>query len=309
MLLIDGVKYKEWTDLKETEDLEPMVIEHAQDIFGEQSKYFNIKRRLEAALGKETIPDGFVIVLGGPPQWHIIEVELSGHDLYQHVVPQVTKFVNAIGNVNNQIKIADAMDEALDKDESFKLRIQKITKSSQTYRFLLGLISKHPTLTVIVEKEKEGMRDVLERLPCSSLEIVEFRTFLKEGDKKVHAHLFKPLYKSEPSSKPLDETDGSEIDVGIIEKTLVPSSIKYYYISVPAAYKKLFPNIKTTLNLETDIGEIETNAGLCRSGSNCALEIRKNMFKWYNGNPKVKAGDTAAFTVIQPLRKYHLEIL
>jgi hypothetical protein len=38
MLLIDGVRYQEWTDLRETEDLEPMIQKHAKYIFGEKAE-------------------------------------------------------------------------------------------------------------------------------------------------------------------------------------------------------------------------------------------------------------------------------
>jgi len=43
MLLIDGVKYELWTPPSEDE-LEQIIIEHAKDIFGENSIYLDKKQ-------------------------------------------------------------------------------------------------------------------------------------------------------------------------------------------------------------------------------------------------------------------------
>ena len=92
MLLIDGVKYEEWVPPSEDE-FEQVVKEHAKDIFGEQSVYFDRKQKLKSLSGVGSIPDGYVITLGDSPQWHIVEVELSSHPLHDHIVSQVGRFI------------------------------------------------------------------------------------------------------------------------------------------------------------------------------------------------------------------------
>ena len=81
MLLIDGVKYGEWTPATEAE-FEHIVKEHARDIFGEQSIYLDLKHKLKSESGIGSIPDGYVVVFGDEPHWHIVEVELASHPLY-----------------------------------------------------------------------------------------------------------------------------------------------------------------------------------------------------------------------------------
>jgi hypothetical protein len=46
MLLIDGVKYEEWTPATEDE-FERIVIEHAKDIFGEEFHISRYKTKIE----------------------------------------------------------------------------------------------------------------------------------------------------------------------------------------------------------------------------------------------------------------------
>jgi hypothetical protein len=93
MLLIDGVTFSEWTDLKEDE-LEAIVVEHARDLFGEQTEYFNVKKQVEACFDRNRIPDGYVIDFKNL-QWHIVEVGLSAHSVDQHIREQVNDFIFA----------------------------------------------------------------------------------------------------------------------------------------------------------------------------------------------------------------------
>lgn len=87
------------------------------------------------------------------------------------------------------------------------------------------------------------------------------------------------------------------------------SFIKTTIIGIKKAYRPLFPEFKKPFTLVTDIGEIETNAGICKSGKSCALEIREGMSKWYRAHPELKVGDTFLITVIKPMERYCLEIL
>jgi len=57
MLLIDDVKYDLWKPRIEDE-LEKMVKEHAQDIFGEHTVFFDLKKKLKTEAGIGSIPDG-----------------------------------------------------------------------------------------------------------------------------------------------------------------------------------------------------------------------------------------------------------
>jgi hypothetical protein len=69
MLLIEGVRHEEWTPATEDE-FERIVIEHAKDIFGEESIYLDIRQKLKSRSGIGSIPDGYVIAFGEQPHWH-----------------------------------------------------------------------------------------------------------------------------------------------------------------------------------------------------------------------------------------------
>jgi len=197
MLLIDGVNYHEWTPRSEDE-FEQTVKEHARDVFGEQSIYLDMKQKLKSKSGIGSIPDGYVIVFGEEPHWHIVEVELSSHQLYEHIVPQVSRFINGIKNPSTQRDIVDALYQEIDSDEFRRLRLKKAIGPTETHKFLSDLVSRAPVVTIIIEKRTEQLDEALSMLayPPQNKKVVEFQTFTRQGvGLSVHAHLFEPLYK------------------------------------------------------------------------------------------------------------------
>jgi hypothetical protein len=214
MLLIDGVKYEEWTPTNEDE-FEQVVKEHTRDIFSEQSIYLDRKQKLKSLSGIGSIPDGYVIAFGTLPNWHIVEVELSSHPLHDHIVSQVGRFISGMNNPNLQRGIVNAIDEEIARDDFLKLKLRKAIEPSEIYRFLSDLISKQPILTIIIDKDTEELREALNTLRYPQIKVVEFQTFTREGvGLSVHAHLFEPLYAS---PKPLI-VDSVTINEGQKEK-------------------------------------------------------------------------------------------
>ncbi len=204
MLLIDGVKYAEWVP-KNEEELELMVNEHAPEIFGENSMYFDRKLKLQSLSGIGSIPDGYAIVLGDKYEWHIVEVELSSHPLYNHVVPQISRFIAAMNNLSTQKTITEAIYHAIIADGPLYMRMDKVVQTGEFYKFVADLVSNTPVITIVIEKDTPELQEALSSLGHSKRNIVEFKTYTREGvGLAVHAHIFEPLTKGQ---KPVAEVE------------------------------------------------------------------------------------------------------
>jgi len=62
MLIVDGIKYKLWTPEYEEKEFHPMIVKHSKAIFGENSLYLPIEKRLVSKTGRGVMPDGFAII-------------------------------------------------------------------------------------------------------------------------------------------------------------------------------------------------------------------------------------------------------
>jgi len=192
MLLVDGVRYEEWSPTNEDE-FEQVVTEHAKDIFGEQSIYLDIKHKLKSRAGIGSIPDGYALILTDEPCWYIVEVELSSHDVYEHIVPQMSRFTTGIKNPAAQKEIVDSLHEEISKNEDLRTKIKSRIGLVEIHEFLSNLIFQPPKLAIVIDEETEELREAVEGLKLKA-EVVEFITFVtKDITVSKRVYLFEPL--------------------------------------------------------------------------------------------------------------------
>jgi hypothetical protein len=307
MLLIDGVKYQEWIPPSE-DDFEQVVGKHAEDIFGKDARYFDLKHKLASKSGTGSIPDGYVITLGDKPTVQIIEFELESHSL-QHIVSQMINIINGIENSTTQQKICNAIEDGINEDELFYTKIMKAIKPIAIHRFLSDNFSNTlPTINIIIDQSWEALKEAVNKINPQP-RIVEFKTYTRESvGLPVHAHLFEPVYKTAkvlpPTLAPVSIQDNR------IEIVLSGSYLKNYYIRIPEKNKGFFPGSSIPLELTTDKGLTRTE--VYTRGSNSKIigrYLRKGLSGWFKSHQELKAGDKVSITVIEPMKKYSLEIV
>ncbi|MDP2672544.1 MAG: hypothetical protein Q8O84_01910, partial [Nanoarchaeota archaeon] len=93
-------------------ELEKRIVERSSEIFGKNTHYFNIKKKIKSKSGFGTIPDGYVIDFD-KKKLYIVEVELIKHDLQKHILPQITSFILALRNEETCEKLVEIFYEEL----------------------------------------------------------------------------------------------------------------------------------------------------------------------------------------------------
>jgi hypothetical protein len=196
MLIIDGARYRLWTPKDEEREFHPMVREHFREIFGKQSMYLDIKHKLSSKSGIASIPDAYVIVYSEPYAWYIVEIELASHPVYTHIVPQVSKFVDAIERLETQRDLLKTLYNEIPESEYREM--EKKTGALEPYQFLSELIYTPPRIALIIDEitpEVEQASKSLKKL--ANADVVQFKTYVKEDDPRSHAHLFEPIRSAE----------------------------------------------------------------------------------------------------------------
>jgi hypothetical protein len=193
MLTIDGVKYNLWTPKDEENEFHPLVRKNYKQIFGEGSLYFDLKQRLSSKSGLIGIPDAYVITLTKPYSWYIVENELSTHDVYEHIVGQVSKFMSLIDEPGVQNELARAICREIDQDEELHAYIKKRV-GAEIFRFLSDLFLTQPKIALVIDSITPKLDKALNTLnKLANTEVVEFKTYVREGAENVRAHVFEPL--------------------------------------------------------------------------------------------------------------------
>lgn len=211
MLIVDGVRYKPWTPTDEEKEFHPLVKSQAKEIFGKDTVYFDLKAKLRTASGIGSIPDAYVIDLAEPYSWYVVENELSTHPAYDHIVPQLSKFLKGIENRETLNQLFELFYEEMSKDSSLRSRILAKTKTDEIYPFLSRLLSKPPKVVIVIDEKRPELEEAFDNFKITP-HIVEFKTFVLKDSPQVYAHLFQPINSEDEviSSECQNRTQNSE---------------------------------------------------------------------------------------------------
>jgi predicted transport protein len=191
-VLIDGVTYRLVKPDNEA-SLEKAIQANSKHIFGENSFYFDVKKIIRSKAGVASIPDGYAILFDPKPRWCIVEVELSSHPIYDHMIPQLSKFNRGIEDTQTRKNIVDLLYDVFSKDDILKAQLKKKIKTGEIYKFILDLLSEDPLIIVAIDEKTEELQEALTDLR-GEVRVLEFKTFRREGvSEELNAYVFEPI--------------------------------------------------------------------------------------------------------------------
>lgn len=216
--LLQSNKTFNYYDYLTEKEFEQVIIENSKQIFGSQSVYIDIKKRIGDSI--ITIPDGYLIDFSfeGDPRLYIIENELASHDPYKHIGSQILKF--AISYKASGRKIKAFLLEHLMAEKSMIDLVEKGLKHAG-YRnidaFLESIIFEKPVAAIIIiDRTTEELENVLSQLTMDT-DILEFQTFVNDNEK---IHKYNPF---NAEIRDIAETSGSNLKADDLNTIVVPA--------------------------------------------------------------------------------------
>ena len=178
-IVLDGVRYLRHDYVNEAE-LEDRFWSHAKHIFGPDVVILP-RAKIRTSGDVAAIPDGFVVDVKNRV-WFIVEVELARHDLFNHIVPQVSKFASAARNSATRSWLTDLFYRAL-KDEPPVASRARDGSSIDLHKLASDLVETKPVLVIAIDERTQVLADVVRELP-SEPRVVEFVTFDRDGTRE-----------------------------------------------------------------------------------------------------------------------------
>lgn len=188
IVIKDNIKYLPH-HYKSEGELETFVKNYIEVIFGDDSIFFE-RSKIETKAGIGSIPDGFVLSLTGD-KWYIFEVELANHPLYNHIVPQLTKFYGAIKNYTTKRKLVDVFYDEIKTNIQLECKFSSFGIKKELYKVLTDIINKSPEIVIIIDAKTKELEEICETLPFS-VKVLVFETYYREKS-NVPIHLFDTL--------------------------------------------------------------------------------------------------------------------
>jgi len=204
LLIVDGVEYLEHK-LESEQELELHIQQHAMRIFEEQTIYLPVKTKLKTPSGIGSIPDAYALKLN-PPNWSIIEVELSNHPIFKHIVPQLSKFTQGLKEPQSRRHLVDTFYDAIKSDPFIETMVKQQIGSGEIHRNLTNLIDQQPSLIVIIDKKTGELEEACDIIQLQDKKVIEFKIYKRRDSGLKTAFLFDTIkihkLKSPSTPKP-----------------------------------------------------------------------------------------------------------
>ena len=174
ILIVDGTEYQLYKPKDETNDFHSMIQDNYKKIFGKKTLYFDIRKKLKSKSKIGSIPDAYVIDFKRN-RWYVIEEELSSHPVYEHIVNQLTRFLNGIKNYKSRNELREAIYKEIDEDEVLRNIVKNNINSRDIHHALTKLINNQPEIIVIIEEKTIEVEEATETINPQPI-LIELKT-------------------------------------------------------------------------------------------------------------------------------------
>lgn len=157
-------------------ELENIVTQYTKDIFGKNSVYIDLKRKITSTKGISGIPDGFVLDFERNKLF-IVEVELSSHDIIRHISNQLIRFKVAMNNPD--------LKETLAQD--FHKKILENNLRRITLADVQNLIEKNFGIAILIDSISEQLVEIVNVLSQDGTDVlaVPFEMYTDQHDNRI----------------------------------------------------------------------------------------------------------------------------
>ena len=183
-LLINNEKFQEYAFENEP-DFEKAVIENSKFLFGRESIYIDIKRRIGKSNSyNKGIPDGYVIDFSDidSPQLYFVENELASHNIYSHISEQIARFLTIIATSKNTIR--DMLLKEIRKDKNLKQKILtkiKESKFDNIEQLMINLVEKtNIKIAIVIDNIEEELESILDNFK-NKPDILILQRYIKDN--------------------------------------------------------------------------------------------------------------------------------
>lgn len=178
VVILDDEVYNPYS-YKREEELEKLAVEHTAELFGRNTHFFNVKRKIVSKSGIGSKPDGYLVDLTSD-KFFIIEVELSSHDIVHHVMNQLSRFKLAMGNSETRNDLAKFL-------ASTANTVKNGGKVSDM-DYLARVIERGVGIFIIIDSVSEQLSEVVEHLAKDGTDVraIPFETYTNSRNQFLH---------------------------------------------------------------------------------------------------------------------------
>ena len=205
--IIHGEKILEQVGFKKEKELERVVVENSERIFGRDTIYFDLKKLISSGKSKKrknlaAIPDGYLLTLSDPPSLALVEVELLKHDPFDHIAAQLARFNVAVKS-KSKYDLVEKLYDYLKKNDGERDKFRQYL-GTEIEAKLLAAIKREISYVMVINGMNETVDKIVGEYPIKVHVIQKFK-----GENEYTYHI-------DGVDDPIEGFDGEE-EPGTIE--------------------------------------------------------------------------------------------
>lgn len=230
-------------------EFEELIYGNSKIIFGNKSVYLNAKKLIKSQTLGGAVPDGFLFNLADKenPEFYIVEAELSSHDFYRHIFPQVTKYLAFFRNEESKTRLVNVVWTAFNADTSALKDLKGRIGQTEVYKFIKDAIDDSQNIIIVIDDELEEFHEIQKTYTDTWDKMVRVIIVKNYGSKKNGVITVTPPFEQIDfvDAPTMEEKDLGEIIYYTEEFHLEGTSqtVKEIYNRIKNDMLKAFPNL------------------------------------------------------------------
>ena len=140
-------------EFEKEKDLSNAVTSLSDFVYGKDSIYFDLEKRIKSSGKRFRVTDGLLLDLSKKPyQFWIVEYELGSHAVYGHVQPQIMSFMRSLRNPSTLRDIQLEIYQEIQSDKMKERRLKAKIGDEDTYYFLDQVLHKKAGVLVVIDE-------------------------------------------------------------------------------------------------------------------------------------------------------------
>ncbi|OGJ86549.1 MAG: hypothetical protein A2487_13415 [Candidatus Raymondbacteria bacterium RifOxyC12_full_50_8] len=172
---------------KKEDEFESIIYQNAKLLFGSKTILISKKLIKTLSLGN-TIPDGFLFNLSDAnnPQFYLIEIELSHHRFYDHIFPQLTKFIAFFKSSESRKSLIDKLFEIVTQTPDLNNEFKRLLGGREIFKTITDGVENSQNVLLILDEIKQEIDETKKAYAeWAKLVRIEIASFYKCGKDNI----------------------------------------------------------------------------------------------------------------------------
>ena len=162
-MLVNSTEQFVRTSFVNEAEIESIVQQYAEQLFGSSIVYLP-QARLSTAGGRGTVPDAIVIDVERE-EWFIVEAERASHGTWEHIAPQVSRQLAAVGSpASREIILHLALDLIRQSPNLRQMFVELGIGEIEIHGRLQRILQKAPTVAIPIDGIPKDLREWVQTL-------------------------------------------------------------------------------------------------------------------------------------------------